>query len=94
MPKKTTHTKKNSKTNVITFSSKFNQQKKQIEKQTESLNKIRKNLQVACKKEISKLKAKKFIKKTSVTAKNNTKKINSLKTQIKQISKKFVFKAA
>jgi hypothetical protein len=93
MPKKTTTTK-TKKSNVTKFTSKFNQQKKEISKKTESLNKVRKSLQVACKKEISKLKSKKFTKVTSIASKSNTKKIKSLQIQLKQINKKFTFKAA
>lgn len=93
MPRKTT-TKRTTKSSVTKFSSKFNQKKKEITKQTDSLNKIRKSLQVACKKEISNLKTKKFSKITSIASKNNTKKIKTLQTQLKQINKKYTFKAA
>lgn len=80
--------------NLSKIRSKFNQTKKKAEKETDSLNKIKKDLVSAYRKEISCLKAKKFPSKSSQTYKNHQKKIRKLQSEMKSLNKSYRLKSA
>lgn len=74
--------------------SKFNLTKKKAQKETESLNKIKKDLISAYRGEISCLKAQKFKDKSTKSYKNHQKKIKKLQTEMKSANKSFRLKSA
>ena len=80
--------------NLSKIRSKFNQTKKKAEKETDSLNKIKKDLVSAYRMEISCLKAKKFPSKSTQSYKNHQKKIKKLQSEMKTMNKSFKLKSA